>query len=260
MKTMSYRYDRQKKKKRGVFLVSTIILIIVLCTPALPFTIDATEGLFSSAFKNRNNTKESASNFALSLLGYDELAQQIQNLEEENERLRVDVLRTQYLARERELGATALESNRARFSVLENNASTDDRLIADAGVVDGIRETAYVYYAGFLIGSVSQADDVSSEITLLSQPEQETSAILFPAGENVLLEGRGNGNFFIALPRGIEVAIGDQVFAYDQGRSIIALVRDVQFDPRDPFQSVYLSYPENTSKFNNIEIEKTPAL
>ena len=191
------------------------------------------------------------------MFGYAGVREHVLELEEENKRLNVDVIRTRYLARMLEIGQNTKNEKVDIIPVLENNSSQNDALIISSGTNNAIHEGDMVYHAGFIVGVIATADESTANVQLFSGAGQETTGLLFPAEEQVTIEGRGNGNFFASLSRDIPVEVGDQVFVFDEQRSLLAIVRDVQFDPRDPFQSVYLSYPENTGKFNYLEIKNT---
>jgi cell shape-determining protein MreC len=105
---------------------------------------------------------------------------------------------------------------------------------------------------GVMIGYVSETYDISSRVVLYSKDGQDISGILYP--HNLVLDaiGYGNGSLFIKAQREIDAQVGDIFYSVQQPGRIIAIVRDIVFDPRDPFKRVYLSYPTNIRSIRNV--------
>ena len=259
---MSYRYDKEKKRKQQWYLTGILFIAVVFFTPALTYVFDIIEQPLARAWEQSNANMDRLSNIFQRSYAAGEIAQENQELKNRIAVLEVDVLRTQYLE-------SVLESYQAiEDAVLVNETVTQgqvlvhgtpgkaDTLLINRGSRDGVSFGDTVITAGnLLIGSVSEVFDTTSRVDLLSKSEQETMAVLFPHQESLKLLGHGK-SYRAELPRESLVEVGDTVYSQAEPGRLIAVVREIIFDPRDPFKQVYLSAPVDISNIQTVGVIK----
>lgn len=135
-------------------------------------------------------------------------------------------------------------------------SSPYDTIIIDKGTSDGVREGARVMYDNVILGHVSQALDTTSKIELLSSPGSMTDVMVGNPPTAVVAEGQGGGNFFIKMPHGVAVAVGDIVTLPGSAGIIVGVVGDVKTSPSDPFQKVLVASPLNLRHLRWVELVK----
>jgi len=256
---MSYRYDKQKKTSRRWYFVGGLLVVLALFTPIYSWLFNIIEKPLAYSWQQKGEVITGTENFFEAFYAKEQIIEENDELKKEIERLEIDNLRTRYLSNELEKVYTLVDSNSeitpanvlkhgilgSRDSIIinqgaENNVSTGDIVIA---------------YDTTLIGSVSAVFDRTSQVRLYSQPKESINGVLFPHGVNLVAQGHGNGGFFIETPRDIEVAAGDVFYSLFEPGYVIAIVREVIFDPRDPFKQVYLSYPTNINEIQVVGVK-----
>jgi len=256
---MNYHYDKRKKTARRWYLAVGLLLLSVLFTPIYRWVFDIIEKPLAITWDNNNRVFTGNENFLQSLYGKSQLVQENKQLQEEITRLEIDNLRTEYLSDElnkiyqiRESDSTFVSARVLKQGIVGNA----DTLIINHGSTTGVTIGDHVVaYDNILIGYVSDVYDITSRVTLYAQTDQSINGFLFPRDVNLTATGQGAGGFLIETPREVEVVEGDIFYNLGQSGSIIAIVRKIVFDPRDPFKQVYLSYPINISSLQTVGIK-----
>jgi len=257
---MSYRYDRERQTKRWWYLAGTLVIVLIFFTPMLSFFFDTFERSIISIWERQEaNTKNSKSFFAL-LGSKQKILDENKLLKERIEILEVDLLRTDYL--ESVLESYQLIDEEYQQTTKYVNAeiiarypkTSRDVLMINRGSVDGIHIGSRVVVSGNLaIGVVDEVYDRISRIRLNTTDQVLTPAVVYEKAEGVTLTGSGN-MYVASLPREIEVAVGDVVYTQDTPGMILAVVREVVFDPRDPMKQVFFALPVNLDTIQTVAV------
>ncbi|MCI5051162.1 MAG: hypothetical protein MRY57_02545 [Candidatus Pacebacteria bacterium] len=255
---MSYRYDRNRKNKQLNYGIATILLILALFTPVYGMIFDWTENIIARSWKNKNDLYAETSNFFQSFVARGEILERNQELEREIERLEVDNIRTRYLSDQLEATVGLRETADLVAPILEyGSLASYDNMIIGRGESDGVSVGDQIIISDtVLIGYVSDVFNTTARVTLYSNADQSVTGILYPHNESLVAQGAGGSSFIIDSPREIEVVAGDILYALNQPGNIIAVVKDIEFDPRDPFKKVYLTYPVNIKQHTLVGIKK----
>lgn len=256
---MSYRYDKQKKQRKQRFFVVAILLMVAFFTPAYTWIFDTIERPLARGWESRNNTFDGTENFFQAFYGKKQILKKNKELGEEIERLKIDNMRVSYLSQERdtlyqikEMNNTLLPAHVLHHGIIGNS----DVLLINQGINNSITIGSSVFaYNNILIGYVSEVYDSTSEVTLYTKNGEKIFGVLYPQERTLEAKGQGKGGFMIETPREVEAAVGDILYSMNENGSIIAVVRDIVFDPRDPFKQVYLSYPININQIQNVGIK-----
>ncbi len=260
---MSYRYDKRKKNQRRWYGIASCLFIIVLFTSLFPWLFDILERPFTKTWDNKSIFINTTQNFFQTFRGKQHILRENAAFENEINRLQVDNLRTMYLSQELEKRNGFLSSHIADIlfgNIIRRDVlGSSDIFIINQGSLSGVTVGDKVFsYDHMLIGFINNVYDTTAELVLYSKPDQEIDGILFPHEVSLSAQGYGNGSLFIKSPREIDVAEGDIFYSLEEPGSILAIVRKVVFDPRDPFKQVYLSYPVNLNEIQTVGIKKTP--
>lgn len=105
---------------------------------------------------------------------------------------------------------------------------------------------------GVFLGEVTDVFDKAARIRITSSSGEKLVASTF-SGEMVELLGQGGGSFFLTIPKGVVVEVGD-VFRESSTGMIAARVESVDTSAEDPFNQVYLSIPENIFSISSVRI------
>lgn len=132
-----------------------------------------------------------------------------------------------------------------------------DILVIDRGTENGIKNGMQVFaYDNILIGYVSEVFGNSSKIKLVSFPGEETNAILFSLNNQVIVIGKGGGNFEIKMPKSVEVNTGEKVVTLGANPTLLGMIDKIEINPSDPFQKLYFRFPFNLQELKYVAIKK----
>lgn len=132
-----------------------------------------------------------------------------------------------------------------------------NRIILDQGSDAGIAVGDHVgIYDTMLLGTVISVSPRTAVVDLYSSPSAVLNGVLLRESITIPVRGNGGGNFEIEMPRDIKVEDGDIVTLAERPDMVIAIVKSVVFDPRDPFQTVLARTPVNIQELKYVEIMK----
>lgn len=256
MKTMSYRYDREKKTRRNWYIAGTIFLIIALFTPVYQLFFDVFETGIENTWKNKTALENESRSWLSVFSSKKKLAQENEQLRAEIARLEVEALRTRYLADNQETITQIQSVGLMPAFILENGVlGARDTLVISQGSLDGVSIGDEVYVDGYvLVGEVTVVYESSAIVTLYSDTGLSIEGRLYPRDVTLIAKGYGNGSLFIDTPREVEVTEGDILYSLQDPGAIVGIVRSVEFDARNPFKQVYLSYPTNRNTWSQVGI------
>jgi cell shape-determining protein MreC len=257
---MSYRYDKKKKVQQRWYAALAIVFLLILFTPIYGWLFGVVETPIVQTFENREEFSISGKNFFQTFDSKSKVLAENKRLVLENQRLSIDNLRTTYLAEELErvYGFVSKGTDIIPAHVLHHGTfGNRDSLLIDQGENSGIIFGDHVVSDNNIsLGFISEVYPNSSQVTLFSEEQQMIEGILFPHDVQLQAGGNGGGSLIIETPREIDVQVGDIFYGLEEPGYIIGIVREVIFDPRDPFKKVHISYPENMNRIHTVGVKK----
>jgi rod shape-determining protein MreC len=132
-----------------------------------------------------------------------------------------------------------------------------DRIMIDRGARDGVvvgdkiiaGENSY-------LATIDKVTEATAEGTLVSGSFFTGDAIITRLGITVPVEGKGSGNFELHVPRDLDVRDGDVMTLPGSPDFIFGVIKSVQFDERDPYQTVLARTPVNVQELKFVRIVK----
>lgn len=121
-----------------------------------------------------------------------------------------------------------------------------DVVVLDVGSEDGVVVQQLVFSrTGVILGVVQEVVKKQSFVTLFSTPGMNTQVVIAGQGVAVTAEGKGGGVYELHVPRDVVIAEGDAVVLPGRQTEVLGEIQKIIFDPRDPFQTAFVSAPIN---------------
>lgn len=159
---------------------------------------------------------------------------------------RAELLEHENTAFKKELGRSAQSPGIVAHVLTAPNRSFYDSFTVDAGSLDGVTEGAIVYaFDAIALGVVTRVTEKNSVVTLFSEPERQTTGNVASSDLAITLVGRGGGEFEVRMPRDVSFSVGDLVALQSSSPAVLAEIKKVMTDPRDPFQKLFAKTPVN---------------
>jgi cell shape-determining protein MreC len=255
---MNYHYDRDKKNKRAGYLFGSVFLMLVLFTPIYGIFFGFFQNYIVQTWKNEQDLYAGTNNFFQAFASKQIILEKNKQLQQEIDRLHVDNLRTQYLADTLDSTLFFDNENNILGAIIDyGSLGSYDHVMINRGQLQNVNIGDRVFIAeNVLIGYISETYSATARVKLYSDDESRVNGILHPHNETLTAIGNGGGSFIIETPREIEVTAGDIFYSLAEPGNIIAIVKYVEFDARDPFKTVYLTYPINLKQHHIVEIKK----
>lgn len=251
-------YQRDKKNKKGLYKIGFLfVFILILATPLRIFFGNIATGIFSNAGVLKARAQEVIEDTELSLMSKNQLIQKIKTQEEEINRLSVieGLHRELTLDYQKITELLDIKNNFPNLVLAEVLSNPSQNIYNTIIISKSFSVDSLVFSeSGAPIGTIESSSNKNSTVLFFSHPGRETEAFLDTDITPVTLVGKGSGNFTISLPREIEIITGQKVFLPGVKTSI-ATVGYVEFDPRDPFQTVYLLSEQNVYKLDYVLVE-----
>lgn len=131
-----------------------------------------------------------------------------------------------------------------------------DSIIIDAGSLMGLQVGDIIYAEmNYAIGRVVEVSDKSATIILFSSSNQKANVLIASTTTAVLAEGRGGGNFYIKLPKNIDVAVGDPIIWPDIQTMILGAVDVIDSDDGDAYAHIYFKSPININSLRYVQFK-----
>ncbi len=141
--------------------------------------------------------------------------------------------------------------------IAKPSLSLYNSLIIDRGTIDGVSEGDLVTAQGTIaLGTIAKVSDHSATVQLFSGPQFADDLILKGPNITVPATGKGGGNFEIHIPREVEVADGELLAIPTHPDLAVGVVKSIEFDARDPFQTVLARVPVNVQELRFVEVIK----
>lgn len=253
---MNYLYDKRKKRFTRRYGLFGVIILIFLCTPILHLFYNIFETPITRAYTTVNETGaaidtlvDTAQFSKQELLAYNQtLKNKLQQLEAEKE----------YHQRYLERFITVTENNNGVYAdIVHRTVLDNDRFIINKGSSDGIEIGDSVVASDyFILGEVLEVFDHTSRVVMYTQKGQSHEGILFPHDIPVTVEGDNGAQYRMDIDRAVPVEVGDIVYQMSLPGYSMAVVHDIQFDPRDPFKTVILLPRVNIHELTYVQVIK----
>ncbi|MCU0660532.1 MAG: rod shape-determining protein MreC [Candidatus Pacebacteria bacterium] len=182
----------------------------------------------------------------------------LQELEEAKlANLERDILFADNVALRAALERPQTEGERLVATILSKpNKSPYDTLVIDIGTDTGITPGATVFARGSVpIGMIDEVYRRNARVRLFSTPKESTQVTL-KNGIQIDIVGTGGGSFKATLPRDITIVEGDILTLPLLTPQIVAVVKKIVSDSRDPFQTILATSPVNIQELKFVEVEK----
>jgi cell shape-determining protein MreC len=133
-----------------------------------------------------------------------------------------------------------------------------DTFIIDIGTQNGVAPGDLVFAGGTsVIGTVSEAYNTTSRITLLSSPGEQYNALL-RGSVPLSLSGQGAGSMSGEVPAGISVAVGDPVVFPGVLMQFAGSVSRVTQEAGSSFITLYVQLPVDLFSLQYVEVQTNP--
>lgn len=237
---MNYRLRDKQLKRKGFGITETVIcilIILVLFGAGLVFGESISKGFYS--FRRMILPNDGA------VVGEKVENALISALQSENDQLKSL------------LGRTVDKEQMILAAVLVRPPQTPyDSIIIDAGTNLGIIEGDIIYAKmNYAIGRVVSVSKKTSVITLFSSSGQKANVFIGTSTTSVTAEGRGGGNYYIKLPRNIEIAVGDPIVWPDIQTILLGTVEVVDTGNGDAYANIYFKSPVNINTLRYVQFK-----
>ncbi len=129
-------------------------------------------------------------------------------------------------------------------------------LTIDAGTKDGVKEgTVATAYGDVLMGYVSEAGYMTSQVKLISFPDKETN-VYIQNSVSAIAVGLGGENAEIILPHDVDVKIGSSITTLDTHHLLLGFAEKIIKEPTDPFQKIIFRIPVNIQELRYLYLIK----
>lgn len=260
---MNYHIKTKQKKNPSVFRAFIVVGICFLVFGVIYVTKTGFFfGIFGHADATVAYTEQSTQSLFGSLIGH---IKSNQSLQDENTNLTYSLSQLSAVVSERDMLLRENETlkgviSEAPGSELARVVSSPSQSFYDIIVVT-LKPESQVVVGDFvwtqgnvLLGTVISRTGNLARVELFSSIGKEITGRLEKDGTELILSGRGGGNFFIAAPRALPISENDLISLPTLRSNIIARVRTTEEGRVDSFKSVYLTSPVNVFSLSWVRI------
>lgn len=259
--TRRYKPVHNKRRLIGQIAITIAVLLVIIFSPLFSWLLGPAHALsrpfwwlsqtFSSSAHNTVELTRSKKSLVGELNTLSEEAARLQSVDAENRVLRNENAELQEL-----LGSTPASHQGTMARILVRPPQTwYDSLIVDQGTASGIAIGDIAYAYGTIpLGAVLAATDNTATIELYSASSRITDAVVVPGNIPVQASGTGNSSFHFKVHR--DLAIDENSTLVLPTGELLATVKSVQFDTRDPFRSIRATSAANLQHLRFITIVK----
>ena len=260
---MNYLRRSDRSRKKVVFLVGALILIIILFLLSSQINSFSSKVLQEIAFpfwKTKVFITDKSYILKAFLSSRLNLVEENKNLKNSIEKNKIKLIERDLLLEENKNLKTALgrnqeESNLPGLVLAKPPQTIYDVLIIDLGERDGIQVGEKVFFENIILGEIIEVSRMTSKVRLYSGGNMETDALIGRLNLPVKVLGRGNGNFEIRLPQDLSVEVGDFVLA-SQGSNILGQIEEIEEISTSAFKRIFFRFPLNLSELRWISVQK----
>lgn len=262
---MSYLRNKQARQQKILRIAGLLVMVVIIFIFRAPigrgFSSFA-HGIAWPFLKAKSSIGTGTETLGTNLRSKQSLADEnrvlTQALEEATlANLERDVLFADNIALREALGRPDAPHNRIAAVILSKpNASPYDTIILDIGFTEAISPGAVVYAHGSTpIGMIDEVFGNTARAKLFSTPK-ETTKVIIKGGVYIDVIGKGGGSFEATLPRDIQIAEGDTLALPNLAPQVLAVVKAVISDARDPFQTILAQSPVNIQELKFVTVQK----
>jgi cell shape-determining protein MreC len=141
--------------------------------------------------------------------------------------------------------------------IAKPSQSVYDRVGVDRGSADGVLVGDKIIAGenGY-IATIDQVSPHAASGTLVSSSSFKGDAVIARLGITVPVTGKGSGNFELHIPRDLDVRDGDVMTIPGAPDFVFGVIKSIQFDERDPYQTVLARTPVNVQELKFVRIVK----
>ena len=240
-------------RKRSQFNQKKLIIGAILFGVAIVFSIGIHYVAFSkpvypdvsrTMILSRANLQKQITALQTTVESYKASQSQLTVLQTENDQLKAELGRPDHM--QGTLATVLFTPGRSLY----------DTFIIDAGSADNIKvgQTAYAF-GSVALGTVSAVRDHDATVLLVSNPNRETSGTVTGDNVAITLIGRGAGEYEVHMPREVKFQIGEPIQLQSTKPYVLAEIKDIETDPRDPFQRLLAKVPVNLQNLKWVIVE-----
>lgn len=258
---MSSRFNQNTNFSKRRSGISTIWIRVFVVIVLVVIWILASIKILQAMNRARELSKDVITNAVSIATPKTLLVAKVRELSAENEMLRQQVLGNQITEDENSSLRQILNYPKTGRSeiiaqvIAKPSQNVYDRIIIDRGTRDGI-EAGQKIIAGenSYIATIDSVTDTTAQATLISGSFWKGDAVITRLGITVPVEGKGSGNFELHIPRDMEVRDGDVMTLPGASDLIFGVIKSVQFDDRDPYQTVLARTPVNVQELKFVRV------
>lgn len=129
-----------------------------------------------------------------------------------------------------------------------------DIFIVDAGKSQGVSTSSIIYASGDMpIGKIIEVYDNTSKAILFSSPNEKTEIGIGANNVTAMAIGRGGGQYFVELPRGLNIKVGD-IIIHSNLNKLLGKVGLIDEDPALTFERIYFASPINIYEIKWVKV------
>jgi len=247
---MSYVREKNKRRKdtRYALWATICFVVLVMYTPLYSVIFHAGSAVYEPLWILKQDIVETVVTVTSSKKG---LRNKIDALQYQEKEMQADLIRASVLENDLEILQTGLERSTTRpknvgVVVARPIQTPYDTITVRLDSIHSVSEGDIAYAFGDIaIGRAVETTNSTVKIQLYTTPGISTIALIEGQQLFVDLQGRGGGTFIGQIPREILVREGDVLLMPSLGNSLIGVVDFISFDPRDPFQTLFVRSPIN---------------
>lgn len=257
---LQIKHNRPKIISRNllkIFLAVLLVFFLNFFSGFRSFLID-----FASFFlKTGDSVYKTAEHVPQKMLNKDELLSQNNDLWDQLENCRLDLLDYQIIKDENQKLRDALnmkpDGNVLTALIIARPPQIPlDSLFLNAGENFGLRGGDLVLASKrALIGKVVEISKSKSVVALNSFAGQISYGFVARTDESIEIKGVGGGNMEVKVPIDFDIKIGDEILTNSDASYLMALVGVIEEDNSSGFKNIIMSLPVNVSKIRSVFVE-----
>ncbi len=172
----------------------------------------------------------------------------------------IDSLQTESLQLKELLGKKVTSEPMILASVIiRPPRSPYDSIVIEGGENEGVHPGMIAYAElQYAIGRVTEVKERTSIVTLFSSSNQREDVLIGMSASSSLAiaEGRGGGNFYIKIPRNIEVHVGDPIVWPAANLVLLGTIEKIDADMGGTYSHIYFKSPINIQSLRYVQLKE----
>jgi rod shape-determining protein MreC len=264
---MIHQFQDKKRIIKRKKIIRNIIgfgIFVILCSLGFLFyTGKIFNNIGLPIWKTQKLVRDTASDLGYLVRTKSSVYKENENLIQENKTLINSMIDYQILKDENDqlkglLGRTESKQSFILSNILTKpNRSLYDSIIIDVGINEGIQIGNKVYVDSKIpVGQISKVYNNTSLVSLYSNPDSVTEAVIDGSNATVSLVGRGGGNFEMTIPIDLSSEKGVLVTLPGVSSEVVAVIDGVVSSINEPVKKVILHSPVNIQNVKWVEVKK----